>query len=233
MSSAKIPEHLTTRLLADLRALIVSGEIKPGMRLPPERELAKRFGASRSSLRPVIKMLENVGVLSQRVGDGTYLNRDATGILSVPFNLLMLLDGISLTELFEARLMLEPELAARAAQSASDEDLEAMRRTFAAFKQNPVESDIEFHAAICRATRNRICIRMFEAIHNAFAVGMTLTSTLAPDRALEFHHSIYRAIHLRDPEQAKTAMAEHLQHAKGLLLQVCLDGERANAHRDG
>lgn len=223
------PEQLTARLLNEFRSLISSGEIKPGSRLPPERELAKRFGASRSSVRPVIKMLENVGVLSQRVGDGTYLNSDATGILSVPLHFLILLDGISLIELFEARLMLEPELAARAAHSASADDLEAMRRTFAAFKDNPVDADINFHTAVCRATRNRICIRMFEAIHQAFAQGMLLTSRLAPQRALDFHRSIYTAIHLRHAEDARKMMAEHLMHAKGLLLQASLQEE----HPDG
>ncbi len=223
MSHEPKSEDLTTRLLADFHALIASGEIKPGARLPPERELAKRFGASRSSLRPVIKMLGNAGVLSQRVGDGTYLNNDATGILSVPLKFLILLDGISLIELFEARLMLEPELAARAAQSASGEDLEAMRRTFAVFKETPVEADIHFHMAICRATRNRICMRMFEAIHKAFAQGMVWTAPLAPERALEFHRSIYTAIHLRNPEESRKLMAEHLMHAKGLLLQAHLD----------
>jgi GntR family transcriptional regulator, transcriptional repressor for pyruvate dehydrogenase complex len=225
MPSEAKSEDLTTRLLADFRALIASGEIKPGSRLPPERELAKRFGASRSSLRPVIKMLENVGVLSQRVGDGTYLNSDATGVLSVPLNFLILLDGISLIELFEARLMLEPELAARAAHSASGEDLESMRRTFAAFKENPVNADIDFHMAICRATRNRICMRMFEAIHRAFAQGMVLTSRLAPERALDFHRSIYSAVHLRNAEEARKLMTEHLLHAKGLLLQAYLEEE--------
>jgi GntR family transcriptional regulator, transcriptional repressor for pyruvate dehydrogenase complex len=228
MSPEPKSEDLTTRLLADFHALIASGEIKPGARLPPERELAKRFGTSRSSLRPVIKMLENVGVLSQRVGDGTYLNNDASGILSVPLNFLILLDDISLLELFEARLMLEPELAARAAQSASGEDLEAMRRTFAAFKENPVEADIGFHMAICRATRNRICMRMFEAIHKAFAQGMVLTTRLAPERALEFHRSIYSAIHLRNPDEARKLMTEHLIHAKGVLLQAYLEEEHGS-----
>jgi GntR family transcriptional repressor for pyruvate dehydrogenase complex len=225
MSSESKPSDLTARLLADFRGLIASGEFKPGSRLPPERELAKRLGASRSSLRPVIKFLENVGVLSQRVGDGTYLNNSASGILSVPLTFLVLLDGVSLLEVFEARLMLEPELAARAAQSASSEDLDAMRRTFAAFKDNSVQADIDFHISICRATRNRICMRMFEAIHGAFAEGMLLTSRLAPGRALDFHRSIYSAIHLRNPEEARKLMTDHLIHAKGILLQAYLDGD--------
>lgn len=226
-------EDLTTRLLASFRSLISSGEIKPGSKLPPERELAKRFGASRSSLRPVMKMLENVGVLSQRVGDGTYLNGDARGILSVPLNFLILLDGVSLIELFEARLMLEPELAARAALSASGEEMEAMRKTFASFRDNPIQADIEFHSAICRATRNRICMRMFEAIHGAFAEGMRITSHIAPGKALDFHRKIYSAIHLRDAEQARTTMSEHLENAKGLLLRAYLENELTEGAADG
>jgi GntR family transcriptional repressor for pyruvate dehydrogenase complex len=216
-------DDLTSRLLNDFRALIASGEIKPGSKLPPERELAKRFGASRSSLRPIMKMLENVGILSQRVGDGTYLNSDGSGVLSVPLGFLILLDGVSLIELFEARLMIEPELAARAAHSASGEDLEAMRKTFTAFKEDPIQADVDFHLAICRATRNRICMRMFEAIHGAFEEGMRFTSRLAPGKALDFHRSIYSAIHLREADEARKRMTEHLQHAKAVLMAAHLE----------
>ena len=73
---------LTERLLDNFSALIGGGEIRPGERLPPVRELARRFGTSRSSIRPVMKMLEGVGVVTQRVGDGSYLSPDASGILT-------------------------------------------------------------------------------------------------------------------------------------------------------
>jgi GntR family transcriptional repressor for pyruvate dehydrogenase complex len=210
--------------LAKFRELISSGEVRPGDRLPPERELAERFGVSRSSLRPVMKVLETVGAISQRVGDGSYLSADGSSLLNLPLSLLILLDGVSLVEMFEARLMIEPELAARAAACASSEDLAAMRRTFTLMESDPVNADIAFHQAICMATRNRVCYRMFGAIHEAFRQGMTLTSRLAPSQALEFHKQIYSAIHLRDPERARGRMAEHLQHATTVLMQACLDG---------
>lgn len=227
-------DGLTTRLLGNFSDLLASGEIRPGGRIPPERELADRFGASRSSLRPVMKVLESVGVIEQRVGDGTYLSADASGILSMPLTFLILLDGVSLVELFDARLMIEPELAARAAECASSDDLAAMRRTFALMETATARADTEFHQAVCRATRNRICYRMFGAIHRAFEQGMQVTSRLAPlGRALEFHRAVYSAIHLRQPEQARLKMAEHLNDAKGLLLQACLNGELPGAETPG
>jgi GntR family transcriptional repressor for pyruvate dehydrogenase complex len=223
--SGKAAGDLTATLLDKFRQLIASGAIRPGDRLPPERELAVRFGASRSSLRPIMKVLESVGAISQRVGDGSYLSADGGNILDLPLSLLILLDGVSLLEVFEARLMLEPELAARAAECASSEDLEAMRRTFPLMATDPVNADIAFHEAVCKATRNRVCYRMFGAIHRAFWEGMVLTSRLAPNQATEFHKAIYSAIHLRNPEDARKRMTDHLTHAKTLLLQACLDGQ--------
>ncbi|HLJ14225.1 MAG TPA: FadR/GntR family transcriptional regulator [Bryobacteraceae bacterium] len=220
-----VTEDLTARSLAMFRELISSGEIRPGERLPPERELAQRFGVSRSSLRPVMKVLETVGAISQRVGDGSYLSADGGSLLELPLSLLILLDGVSLVELFEARLMIEPELAARAAECASSEDLADMRRTFPAMETDPVNADIAFHEAVCKATRNRVCYRMFGAIHQAFRRGMVVTSRLAPSRALDFHKEIYSAIHLRNPEEARSKMAEHLKHATTLLMHACLDGQ--------
>ena len=171
-----------------------------------------------------MKVLETVGAISQRVGDGSYLSADGSSLLELPLSLLILLDGVSLVELFEARLMIEPEVAARAAESASSEDLAEMRRTFAAMEADPVNADIAFHEAVCKATRNRVCYRMFGAIHQAFRQGMVVTSRLAPSKALDFHKEIYTAIHLRKPEEARNKMAEHLRNATAVLMQACLEG---------
>lgn len=225
MSAGTRQVDLTSKLLARFRELITTGEIRPGDRLPPERELAQSLGASRSSLRPAMKVLESVGAISQRVGDGSYLSADGGNILDLPLSLLILLDGVSLIEVFEARLMIEPELAARAAECASSEDLESMRHTLVLMESDPVNADIAFHEAVCKATRNRVCYRMFGAIHRAFREGMMVTSHLAPEKALEFHKLIYSAIHLRNPEDARKSMTEHLTHAKRVLMQACLDGQ--------
>src|SRR5512144_952948 len=113
--SADSGQGITTQLIARLKALISEGVLLPGCKLPPERELAPAFGVSRSSLRHALKALEIMGVLTQRVGDGTYLTSSAAGILSEPLEFLVVLDDISLFDLLETRLIVEPELAARAA----------------------------------------------------------------------------------------------------------------------
>jgi DNA-binding FadR family transcriptional regulator len=90
------------------------------------------------------------------------------------------------------------------------------------------EADATFHEAICRATGNRICERMFSAIQNAFHTGMQITAKLAPpERALQFHTDIYSAIHLRKAAEARSKMIEHLTDAQGVLLAAHLDGNLA------
>src|SRR5687768_14237734 len=117
---------LTGTLLALFKRLIAEGALVPGDRLPPERELAEMTGVSRSSLRQALKVLDNLGIISQRVGSGTRLNESAASVLSQPLEFLILLEGISFQELMEARLIVEPELAARAAVRASAEELSVL-----------------------------------------------------------------------------------------------------------
>src|SRR5581483_5095298 len=92
-------EDVTVRLLATFKRLISEGAVAPGSRLPAERELAEKFQVSRSSLRQALKVLEIIGVISQRVGDGSYVNEAASSVLGEPLNFLILLNGISFDEL--------------------------------------------------------------------------------------------------------------------------------------
>src|SRR4051794_29668872 len=92
-------EDLTTKLLSTFKQLISDGAIVPGARLPAEREMASNLNVSRGSLRQVLKMLEIMGVVSQRVGDGTYLNAAAPSMLAEPMEFMILLDGITFEEL--------------------------------------------------------------------------------------------------------------------------------------
>jgi GntR family transcriptional repressor for pyruvate dehydrogenase complex len=215
----------TADLIERFRLMIAHGEIGRGDRLPSERELALRFGTSRSSLRHALKVLHSVGIISQRVGDGTYLSNDASRILEFPLAFMLTLDGISMLELFDMRLMIEPEFAAKAAERAPGKSLDAIRNTLSSMLTETAEADAAFHEAVCSATGNRVCQRMFSAIQNAFRAGMQLTTKLAPpERALEFHKQIYSAIHLRQPAEARKRMIDHLTDAQGVLLAAHLEG---------
>lgn len=221
-----LKEDVTVKLIGVFRQLIAEGELAPGSRLPSERDLATSFGVSRSSLRQALKVLEIMGVISQRVGDGTYLNSGADAILAEPMKFLILLDSISFHELMEARLIVEPELAQRAALRASDEDLARIRREFAAMEEsveNPekfVHHDLMFHQAIFAAAGNRVCSQMFAVVHKSLESLITLTSKVVnAEHTLVLHRRILNAIRKRDPVEARQRMVEHLIDAKDLLVR--------------
>ena len=218
---------VTAQLIGRMKDLITRGVLRPGSRIPPERELAKLFGVSRSSLRQALKFLDLIGVLVQEVGRGSYLTTRASSILSEPLELLICLEGIDLDELAEARLIVEPELAARAAERATSEDLRAIEHSMALMRAHPrdrqklVEYDVAFHRAIHRAARNRICESMFAFVHQSVGASISLANLLVDVRhTLQFHQRIYQAIHDRDPAEARKAMAEHLLDVRKLLARV-------------
>ncbi len=217
-------EDVTVKLIAVFKQLIAEGTLEPGGRLPAERELAESFGVSRSSLRQALKVLEIMGVISQRVGDGTYLNKGADAILREPMEFLILLDGISAHELMEARLLVEPELAARAALRGSDEDvaeiykelraMEAAKEDHAKF----VAHDLLFHQAVFHAAGNRVTSLMFSVVHKSLDKLITMTSQVVePEHTLTLHRRIYQAIRKRDQDESRRRMTEHLVDARDLL----------------
>jgi GntR family transcriptional repressor for pyruvate dehydrogenase complex len=216
-------DDITNRLIERLKDLIARRVLLPGSKLPPERELAPAFGVSRSSLRHALKALEIMGVLTQRVGDGTYLTANSDDILSQPFELLMLIDDISLDDLLETRMIVEPELAARAAQRATIDELQAMKETLEiprgrATEAEMIQADLAFHQAIFRAARNPICTRLFSLIHRAMATSIGLTARMVDwEHTLAFHRPIFLAIEKRQPLDARVAMIAHLSDAKHLL----------------
>jgi GntR family transcriptional repressor for pyruvate dehydrogenase complex len=225
-------DDITNQLIGRLKDLISNGVLSPGAKLPPERELCVAFGVSRSSLRHALKALEIMGVLRQRVGDGTYLTESSEGVLREPLKLLMLMDSISLEDLLETRLIVEPELAARAAERATLEDLARMRESLENMKrwkqeEKLIEADLAFHGAIFLAARNPICSRIFSLLHQSMTASIDVTSKLVDwDHTLAFHRPIYAAIERRRPAEAREKMIEHLSDARSLLARVSAQSKK-------
>ncbi len=215
--------RITAKLISRIKGLIATGAISPGSKFPPERELAKDFGVNRASVRQALKVLEIMGVLTQRVGDGTYLSSTAESILNEPIDFLVLLDDLSHHELFETRLIVEPELTARAAERATAEDLSALRNAIFAMERSKnnrerLDADLAFHDAIFRASGNRICHLLFRGIHRTLLTSMAqLSQRVSMDQPLMFHRRIYAAVRDRNPDEAKKAMHEHIVDAGSLL----------------
>ena len=220
-------QDLTVKLISRIKGLISTAALVPASKLPPERELASYFGVSRPSLRQALKVLEIMGVISQRVGDGTYLNENASEILNEPMEFLILMDGISIHELVELRSILEPELAALAAERATAQDLRELARSIKEMEdsrhnlEKSIEADLSFHRGIFQAAGNRACSRILAFIHRSVWKSLTITSQLVEaQRPLEGHKAIYNAIYQRSAEEARKQMTEHMRRARQLLLKA-------------
>jgi GntR family transcriptional repressor for pyruvate dehydrogenase complex len=215
---------LTGSLLELFKGLIAEGVLVPGSKLPAERDLAAMLGVSRSSLRQALKVLENMGVISQRVGSGTRLNPGAASILAEPLQFWILLDGITFGELVDARLIVEPKLAALAAEKATKQDLDALQSAIVQMEGATsnmslfVASDLEFHRAVYNAAGNRVCTMLFTVVHQSLEQLIRFTAVLVdPSRTIRFHRRIFNAIKRRDQELARRSMIEHLEDVRGLL----------------
>jgi GntR family transcriptional repressor for pyruvate dehydrogenase complex len=220
-------EDVTQLLILRFQQLLSEGLLSPGTKLPPERELAANFGVARSSLRPALKVLEIMGVITQKVGDGSYLNNDASSVLAVPMEFLFLLDDTSLQELTEMRLMIEPALAAKAAERATAQHIAMLRQSVLDLQHSKrdrvrlVASDLLFHRVIFQASGNRLAERLFQTIHRAMLNMMIVTSQLVDlEHTLQFHQPLLAAIEQRDPSLSFRLMTDHLIDARDLLLHT-------------
>ncbi len=216
---------VTHLLILRFQQLLGEGMLAPGAKLPPERELASNFGVARSSLRQALKVLEIMGVITQKVGDGSYLNPDASRVLAVPMEFLFLLDDTSLQELTEMRLMMEPALAAKAAERASTQHIAVLRQSIVDLEHSELDrvrmvaSDLLFHRTIFQASGNRLAGRLFHTIHHAMLNMIIVTSQLVDlEHTLHFHRPILDAIENRNPDLAARLMFDHLTDARDLLL---------------
>jgi GntR family transcriptional repressor for pyruvate dehydrogenase complex len=230
-------EDVTARLISHFKELIRKGEIQPGNRLPPERELADQLEVNRGSLRQALKVLQVMGVLAQRVGDGTYLCADARQILREPMDFLLLMSGVSNDELFDLRLFVEPELAAAAAAKASTANLVELLSAVDALERSRsteqrIDADLAFHEAIFRAAGNNLCLLIFTVIQRAVLQSMKHSARLMKQEAtLKAHRLIFQAIDRRDPQAARAAMVTHLAEAKASLHTPAVNGVDAVAPR--
>jgi GntR family transcriptional regulator, transcriptional repressor for pyruvate dehydrogenase complex len=218
-------DNVTQLLILRFQEMLREGVLSQGTRLPSERELAAHFNVARSSLRQALKVLEIMGVITQKVGDGSYLNTDTSAVLAVPMEFLFLLDDTSVDELTELRLLMEPGLARLAAQRATADDIALLRKSIKDLESSSkdrlklVSSDLLFHRAIFQASKNRTASSLFQTIHRAMAKMILVTSQLVElEHTLSFHKPIMRAIEQRKGDEAAALMRDHIQDATALLM---------------
>jgi GntR family transcriptional regulator, transcriptional repressor for pyruvate dehydrogenase complex len=205
---------LTDEAILKIKAMIRSGELQPGDRLPPEKELSEALGLSRSSLREAVKALEVIRVLDVRRGDGTYVTSLTPEILLDAMSFVVdIHQDSSVLELFEVRRILEPAAAALAAPRTKRADVELLHRLLAdVHVTTPVDDlvahDGVFHRYIAELAGNAYLTSLLETLSSSTlrariwrglsddgAVGRTLTEHRAIVDALERGDATLAAAH--------------------------------------
>ena len=213
-----LPDQIASRLIA----LITERQLKAGDRLPPERELAVTMGVRRSSLREALRALAMLGVAEMRQGDGTYLTALDPEALMKPVGLVLALSDSGLEELFEARKLVEPGLAALAAARIDDDAAAELVRCAESTPDVLEEpeafmwADIELHAQIARAASNAVLSRLLDSIAGMALASRRRTGQLVAvrEQSVLDHREIAAAIAAHDADAAYAAMLRHLENVE-------------------
>jgi GntR family transcriptional repressor for pyruvate dehydrogenase complex len=208
--------------------MIVSGQMPPGSRLPPEKELSDALGLSRSSLREAVKALEVIRVLDVRRGDGTYVTSLEPRLLHEALTFVVdLHQDDSILEILAVRRMLEPQAAAAAAQRATVPALAAIAAAVEVAPDADVEGlvahDVEFHHAIAEAAGNAYLTSLLDSLssHTVRArVWRGITEGGSVARTIDEHRAILAAVEDHDAELAAALMVVHVSGVERWLRQA-------------
>ena len=219
--------RLYEQVARQLQGLIGDGRLKPGDRLPPERELVHRFQVSRGSVRDAIRTLELMGLVRSRQGEGTVVQDLSADSLITPLSAALVPKRQLVAELLEIRRIVEPAFAARAAAHATAEEIASMQdvlrrqREKTRRRESIVEEDSEFHYLVAMASGNTVVKKVVDVLMDLMresrARSLQVDGRL--ERSLEGHCRILKAIRRRSPSAAENAMRRHLREIEGLLLR--------------
>ncbi len=221
---------LANRVTHQIEELIIEGHLQPGDRLPPERELARQFGVSRTVIREAVRALVAKSLLEVQPGSGTVVCSPTPK--SVAQSMTMLLRAaqteIDYDNVHEVRRLLEIEIAGMAAVRRTAEDLaklEAILREGAETQDNPdcfPECDVAFHAALAHATHNELFPLLLDSMADIMVkvrqMGFQVPGM--PARALKHHHEVFEQVKAGDVEGARQAMREHLIESEDTMRQA-------------
>jgi GntR family transcriptional repressor for pyruvate dehydrogenase complex len=229
-------------VLQRIEAQIVSGELRAGERLPPERELAELLGVSRPAVREALRVLEAQGAVRSQVGNGpasgTTIDRVPRDALARLLRLHVALGSFPIDEVVETRVTLERSIAVLACRNAKPADLASLRVVLAAMDAPEVDRetfnqcDAEFHVLLADAGANRLMSDMTRAIRESVRIPILDAMTAMPetgkrgwphvlDGLRADHHSIFAAVEAGRAEQAADLLESHI---RGFATHIALAG---------
>ena len=224
---------LGTKVEDALFNYILEQPVEIGEKIPNEFELAEQFGVGRSTVREAVKGLVSKGILEVRRGSGTFVI-STTKREEDPLGLGRFQDKYKLAlELFDVRLMLEPEMAALASEYATEEDLEHLKmlcnevETLYRNGENHLSKDIEFHTCIAQCCKNRVIEILIPVINSAVHTFGALTHRMLMQETIDTHRAVTEAIIQKDAVGARCAMIMHLTYNRQMILKMMAENEQA------
>lgn len=204
---------------------LILKKLQPGDKLPAERELAGILGVSRSSIRDAMRRLHVIGLVEPRQGAGTVVKEISPESLVTPLAGVIAHKRQLVGELLDFRLMLEPPLAAKAAEHASAEQLRQMEEILAKQEkmlragQLAVEEDAEFHYCIALSSGNSVVLKVLDVVMDMLREtrARSLQTEGRPQKSLAGHKKILTAIKKRDAAGAESAMRQHLTDVQTIV----------------
>ena len=224
-------EKLSQSVIRQIELLILRGILRPGERLPAERELSDRLGVSRPSLRDALSDLQDRGLLISRPGAGVFVADVLGSAFSSALIALFAAHDEAVFDYIAFRRDLEALAAERAARLGTDPDLAVIATIFAKMetahqKRDPADEaqlDAEFHMAIIEASHNVIMLHMMRSMFELLRQGvfynrqMMFKNKMTRENLLDQHRSIHQAIQSRDEVAARAAVSRHLDYVEQSL----------------
>jgi DNA-binding FadR family transcriptional regulator len=213
--------RISETIVEQVRQLMRQGQLRPGDRLPAERDLCEQFGVSRVTVREALRMLESSGLVEIRVGarGGAFVTAPSSGRIGDGLADMLSLSVISAADVTELRMILEVGIVPLLCERATEEDLEDLERICALSRDALSRSDYsmnlsaEFHVRVARSTHNPALALLVESFRGPILMSLEQAKATAPEMGelgTEEHEEFVAAVRKRDPEKATGIMREHL-----------------------
>lgn len=218
-------QRASDAVVEQLQALILSGQLAPGQLLPSERDLAASAAVSRSMVREALKILGQRGLVETRQGSGSRVASPNSDSLSSAVEIVLRRGGLSFDEICDARALIEPEMAARAALRRSPSDVEELQRIvdrlddLRSAPEDHIVADLKFHHMVARTSGHGLFFAISDAINGPVADAMRVGTKVrdAIEQSDEQHREIAHSIVSADADRARAAMSDHIAFVRSYL----------------
>lgn len=224
-------KRLSESVVENIKEFIEKNNLEVGSKLPSEQELAKRFQVGKASIREALRMLEITGVVEVKPGKGIYVNA-ITGDLVVPLSTWVSTNKDTILKHFEARLIIEPEIAVLAARRITEEDIRKIERNIQiqkSFSESEIaaiiQADIEFHGLVAESAKNETLIMLFNSIAKISFHGWKAAIRVKGrnQSAVKEHAKLLKMLVQKDENGVRSAMRNHMLHSIRLIKEQSAD----------